>query len=64
MQNVHRFLNMVFSPGLVLADLGPALGITISSKSPAHGHFLEDLTSELFSLVKKDRRGRPSYLQF
>ena len=54
MQNVHRFLNMVISPRLVLADLRPALGITISSKSTTHGHFLEDLTSELFNLVKKD----------
>jgi hypothetical protein len=33
-----------------LADLGLALGITIFSKSTAHGHFLEDLASKLFNL--------------
>ena len=51
MQNVHRFLNMVFSPGLVLAKLRLALGITIFSKSAAHGYFLENRASGLFNIV-------------
>jgi hypothetical protein len=33
----------------VLADLPLAFGITIFSKSTAHGHFLENLASDLFN---------------
>ena len=52
MQNVHKVLGIVFSLMPLIAELCLALGVSIFLKSTAHGHFLEDLASELFNIVK------------
>jgi hypothetical protein len=47
------FLNSLclFDPWAVFQHLGLAPGVAIFSKSTAHGHFLENLASDLFNLV-------------
>jgi hypothetical protein len=43
----------------VLADLGLVLGIAIFSKSTIHGHFLENLASDLFNIVNNGPKVPP-----